>query len=438
MHKLDAERARRAALDPAAAKAEAETFSSLHDATVYDHPPLLPVDEVVFDPMHAMHTEANVLLDESVHQFLVIDAENPAIAAEQKVVMADVNAMWQQAHLPKFIQFGKDDKGAHSHALNGPAFKMVMRSDLLLRTFKRMMTLWQLVEDVADRADAASPAAPPIAAAVAKAKAAATAAKKPPKKQAKKKKKRRTSNRVASFSDDESDSDEEPEPARTAAQSAASASDTPPPPEGQVPAAAPTLTYAQRTALAWASFLDFYDYLHDGHEIPAKDLTPAMRGTRAEHAVKLAKLSQRATLALVGTHRRRTYAHDLVYGLHQLYRLVGKPWNASTEGNEHAHQDMKNFFKHMVAHAGNHSTADCLQVLKLTHVKTYLMQQTAHKYFSASKYNAMRLNTIMKGKKGKAVGQKMYKKDTKLADNVVSLREWAGVQGGSCEPCETA
>ena len=92
MHKLDAERARRAALDPAAAKAEAETFSSLHDATVYDHPPLLPVDEVVFDPMHAMHTEANVLLDESVHQFLVIDAENPAIAAEQKVVMADVNA----------------------------------------------------------------------------------------------------------------------------------------------------------------------------------------------------------------------------------------------------------------------------------------------------------------------------------------------------------
>ena len=184
-----------------------------------------------------------------------------------------------------------------------------------------------------------------------------------------------------------------------------------------MPAAAPTLTYAQRAGIAWAAFLEFYDYLHDGHDIPAKYLTPAMREKRAEQAVVLAKQLQRATLALIGTHRRRTYAHDLVYGLHQLYRLFGKPWNASMEGNEHAHQDMKNFFKHMVAHAGKHSTADCLQVLKLTHVKTYLMQQTAHKYFSASKYNAMRLNTIMKGKHQKRIGEKMYKNDNKLEEN---------------------
>ena len=57
-------------------------------------------------------------------------------------------------------------------------------------------------------------------------------------------------------------------------------------------------------------------------------------------------------LALIGTHRRRTYAHDLVYGLHQLYTLFGKPWNAATEGNEHAHQDMKRYFRDMATHRG--------------------------------------------------------------------------------------
>ena len=65
------------------------------------------------------------------------------------------------------------------------------------------------------------------------------------------------------------------------------------------------------------------------------------------------------------------------------------------------------------------------------------MQQTAHKYFSASKYNAMRLNTIMKAKRGRAVGTKMYKKDDKLSENVKSLREWnGGIAGETCESTE--
>ena len=41
---------------------------------------------------------------------------------------------------------------------------------------------------------------------------------------------------------------------------------------------------------------------------------------------------ERAAIALVGEHRRRAYAHDLVYGMHKLYNLYGKPWNGSTEG----------------------------------------------------------------------------------------------------------
>ena len=102
MRKLDVERARRAALEPAEAKAENEKFAADHGATVFDHPPLLPVDEVVFDPMHAVHTEANCLLDECVHQFLIVDPANPAIAAELRAEVsnvAEINQMWQAFHL---------------------------------------------------------------------------------------------------------------------------------------------------------------------------------------------------------------------------------------------------------------------------------------------------------------------------------------------------
>ena len=43
-----------------------------------------------------------------------------------------INPEWKDANLPKFIQFGKDKQGAHSHALNGPAFKAVWRHKTLL------------------------------------------------------------------------------------------------------------------------------------------------------------------------------------------------------------------------------------------------------------------------------------------------------------------
>ena len=46
----------------------------------------------------------------------------------------------------------------------------------------------------------------------------------------------------------------------------------------------------------------------------------------------------------MGDFKRRAYGHDLVYGMHKLYKLYGKPWNGSTEGAEHAHQKVKKYF----------------------------------------------------------------------------------------------
>ena len=132
---------------------------------------------------------------------------------------------------------------------------------------------------------------------------------------------------------------------------------------------------------------------------------------------------QRSMVALMGTHRRRAYAHDLVYGMHKLYMLFGKPWNASTEGNEHAHQDMKNFFRHMVCHRGH----DALEVLKLLIVKQYIFQEVGEKYLAPSEYNAMRLNTLMKRAAdkedaGSKLNAKKYKGEGKMLDMSAALK----------------
>ena len=86
---------------------------------------------------------------------------------------------------------------------------------------------------------------------------------------------------------------------------------------------------------------DFYEYLTANHGVEASTVDATEREARAEKAAKLSITMQHAMLALCGTHRRRTYAHDLYYGLYQLYMLFARPWNAATEGSEHAHQRTK-------------------------------------------------------------------------------------------------
>lgn len=87
------------------------------------------------------------------------------------------------------------------------------------------------------------------------------------------------------------------------------------------------LSYSQRVDAAFVSFIAFYSKLHAGHELKASELSPEMRKERAEEAVELSIEMQRAFLALIGTtHRRRTHAHDFVYGLHQLFMVWAKPW----------------------------------------------------------------------------------------------------------------
>ena len=168
------------------------------------------------------------------------------------------------------------------------------------------------------------------------------------------------------------------------------------------------LTYSQRVGAAFVAFIHFVDFLRSDHNVPASELDPETRSERGDKAVTLAISMQRAMLALIGTHRRRTYAHDLVYGIHQLYMLFGKPWNAATEGNEHAHQDMKKFFHELACHNPKSRNSSCYQVLRLTLVKRQLLQTKAN-LLPQSNYAAMRANRVLQEDAEKKRGKKRGK-----------------------------
>ena len=65
------------------------------------------------------------------------DKDLKALIEETK---RNVNMLWKEAHLGKFIQWGKDAAGNESvHALNGPALKGVLRDPTLLKVTIELM-----------------------------------------------------------------------------------------------------------------------------------------------------------------------------------------------------------------------------------------------------------------------------------------------------------
>ena len=196
-------------------------------------------------------------------------------------------------------------------------------------------------------------------------------------------------------------------------------------------------TGSLRVGAAFIAYIAFYVKLHEGHDKKASTMRAEDRTKRAEEAVELSLEMQRAFIGLIGTHRRRTYAHDFVYGLHQLYSTFAKPWNATTEGSEHAHQEMKKYFHHLCCHNAKSKHGSVYQVLRLRHVKLQLMGDYARMYLPWSEYAAMRCSQQL-GQESSAAAQrkakrqrkevatvrglKKYKADSAMTDNADSIR----------------
>ena len=86
-------------------------------------------------------------MHEAIHRHFLVDSPDAEVMATLQSTQAAINKLWKEAHLPKFIQFGKDGQGEHSHALNGPAFKAVWRHPtLLVETIKLMEPVYELLE----------------------------------------------------------------------------------------------------------------------------------------------------------------------------------------------------------------------------------------------------------------------------------------------------
>ena len=128
-------------------------------------------------------------------------------------------------------------------------------------------------------------------------------------------------------------------------------------------------------------------------ETPFSGIDAAYRKRRVLMAHSLALEVERAMLVVIGTKRRRTYGHDMVYGLAGLYMLLGKPYLGACENNEHAHKEMKYFFRHMSSKSSKKRSA-CLQTLDLMTAKRLLVDGNAAD-LPRTKYTTMRTDVSM-------------------------------------------
>lgn len=127
--------------------ARLNTHAKSHRAQQLRRAPLIPFHHVTHDPMHAVHNEANALLDEAVHKHLMVESNDSEVKKTLATAQTLINTDWKNANLPKYIQFGKDNQGAHSHALNGPCFEAVWgRPSLIIRTIQHMGPVYELLE----------------------------------------------------------------------------------------------------------------------------------------------------------------------------------------------------------------------------------------------------------------------------------------------------
>ena len=112
------------------------------------------------------------------------------------------------------------------------------------------------------------------------------------------------------------------------------------------------------------------------HEKDCSKIDADLRKERAMQCARLGLEVERAMLTCIGTKRRRTYGHDTVYGTAGLYVLLGKPYLGATEGNEHAHQEMKMYFRRCSSKNSKRVSA-CLQTLNLLTLNRLLVSLTA-------------------------------------------------------------
>lgn len=175
--RLDSERADDMAADAAASKGQAR-IADLHGGREIGKYGLVPYHASHMDPMHGLINTFNEILSEvrgdcpyakaragkcrltppmravplqSIQNHLNFESPHPSIRAKQQEAEQRVNARLQATHTPKYIKFGRDNKGEHSHAADGPTTLHLLHTHgLLVGLMQDMAEVWALMESTDD------------------------------------------------------------------------------------------------------------------------------------------------------------------------------------------------------------------------------------------------------------------------------------------------
>ena len=147
-------------------------------------------------------------------------------------------------------------------------------------------------------------------------------------------------------------------------------------PEEVAQRVAPVLTYKAKVLGMFLATSAHWMFIHSVNSRDAKDIWRAEREELARRAYNIGCEVVRAVVAVCGDEQRQTYLHDMAYGMQKLFLILGKPYLGATEGNEHAHQEMKKDFKTMCCHS-NSRAGSMLQLMELSHLRRQVFRTGA-------------------------------------------------------------
>ena len=353
-----------------------DEWSRAHFGQWFGRYPLLPYDYVVYDELHLAINQFNAITEEAFNSHLSREDGPKELQETLAKLRAELNALVQGAGI--MLTYGEKGK---TSAANGPKLKKMMRAaNVLKQAVELMKPYYDLMEAEAHEsvrhpsmtnaeANELRETSKGAGAALAAAAPAAPKRKVGQKKEktgfAKKKKKSKAAPTmdarrplIQPVAEDPEEEEEEEE----------GGGELFCPQVGQphtAPEGAKYESYYSRVCKMFYTFCERWTFIHQ-NDLELIDVD--LRKARGKEAKMLGLAVATATIDCVGTKRQLTYLHDIYYGVQKLYEVLGKPYLASTEGNEHAHQEGKMAFKRCISHSCKRR-CDSLQLMDFHHAR---------------------------------------------------------------------
>ena len=416
-----------------------DEWSRKHYGQWFGRYPLIPYDVVVYDELHLAINQFNAITEEAFQSHLSREDAPKEVLEMLAKIRGELNELVQGAGI--MLTFGEKGK---TSAANGPKLKKLMRAaDVLKRAVELMKPYYDLMEAEAHESvrhprmtNAEANELRAAGSGVAAALAAAAPEEAPGRKRTKPAKsqrgahlKKKPKSKPAATIDarrpliqpvaDDPEDDEEEQGFEAELFC---------PRVGQpttAPEAAKYESYHSRVCKMFYTFCERWTFIHQ-KDLELIDVD--LRKARGKEAKMLGLAVATATIDCVGTKRQLTYLHDIYYGVEKLYEVLGKPYLASTEGNEHAHQEAKMAFKRCISHSCKRRP-DSLQLMDFHHSRRNVNE------LGAAELPRNKATTRYTGVSTESNYKQRSRVDTDLAieDTKAGIMELLQGEGGICD-----